>query len=201
MAINAADVKKLREITGCGMMDCKKALSETNGDFEAAKDYLRKKGETKAAKKSARATGEGRIGYYIHHNNKIGAMVEMRTESDFVANNEVFAESLRTICMHIAASNPIAVNREDIPTEVIEREKNVYAESEDVLKKPEKIRPKIIEGKLNNFFKENVLLEQPLVSDPQKTVEDFVKEVIAKFGENMVLVRFARFEVGETGDE
>jgi elongation factor Ts len=198
MSIDASLVKKLREETGSGMMDCKKALTETNGEFEKAKDYLRKKGEAKAEKKSSRSAGEGRIGSYIHHNGKVGTLVELRTETDFVARNEAFSDLLKTLCMQVAATAPIALRKEDIPDGIIERERAVYAESDEVLAKSEKIRPKIVEGKLKKFYKSACLLEQSLVSDETKTVGDLIKESVAKFGENITLVRFARFELGES---
>ena len=200
MAIDASLVKKLRDETGSGMMDCKKALSETNGDFGSAKDLLRKRGEAKAAKKAHRQTGEGSIGSYIHHNGKIGVLVEVHTESDFVAKNETFQEFVKSLCMQVAATDPLAIDRSKLPADVVEHEKNILAESEDVLAKPEKIRPKIIEGKLVKFYKTVCLLDQQLVTDESKSVGDLVKEMIAKFGENIVPVRFARFELGETAD-
>ena len=198
MAIEANIVMKLREETGAGMMDCKKALAETNGDFNAAKDLLRKKGEAKAAKRVGRATGQGRIGSYIHHNSKIGVLVEVRTESDFVASNEVFLDFVKSVCMQVAATAPRSLSKEDLDPKVVEHEKMIYAESEDVLSKPEKVRPKIIDGKMAAFYKSACLLEQPLVTDESRTVETLLKETISKFGENIRIVRFVRFELGET---
>jgi len=195
MQISATKVKELREKTGIGMMKCKEALVECAGDFEKAIDYLRKKGLDTAAKKSSRATNEGRVAAYIHTNNKIGVLLEINCETDFVAKGEEFGELAKDICMQIAASKPIAVSREDIPPEVIEREKSIYREQ--VKGKPEHIIDKILEGKLNAYFKEVCLLEQPFIKDTSVTVGDLIKEKVAKFGENITISRFVRYHLGE----
>ena len=195
MAICAAEVKKLRDKTGLGMMDCKQALVETEGDMEKAVEFLRKKGLDAAAKRAHRATAEGRIGAYIHPPGRVGVMLELNCETDFVAKNAEFATLLHDLCMHVVASRPDAVSREEIPAEVIEREREIYrAQVQD---KPEKIQDKIVESKLENFFKQNVLLEQPFVREMKKSVGDHIKEVIAKLGENITVKRFVRLAVGE----
>jgi len=194
MEISATNVKELREKTGIGMMKCKEALVECAGDFEKAIDYLRKKGLDTAAKKSSRTTNEGRVASYVH-TNKIGVLVEINCETDFVAKGEEFGELAKDICMQIAASNPDAVSRDDIPAEVIEREKAIY--KGQVKNKPENIIEKIIEGKLNAYFKEVCLLEQPFIKDTSMTVGDLIKEKIAKFGENITVSRFIRYQLGE----
>ena len=195
MEISATKVKELREKTGIGMMKCKEALVECAGDFEKAIDYLRKKGLDTAAKKSSRTTNEGRVASYVHTNNKIGVLVEINCETDFVAKGEEFAELAKDICMQIAASKPDTVSREEIPAELIEREKAIY--KGQVKDKPENIIEKIIEGKLNAYFKEVCLLEQPFIKDTSMTVDDLIKEKIAKFGENITVSRFIRYQLGE----
>lgn len=195
MEITAARVKELREKTGIGMMKCKEALAECEGDFEKAIDYLRKKGLATADKKGGRATDEGRVASYIHTNNKIGVMLEINCETDFVAKGEEFGQLAKDICMQIAASSPIAVRRDDIPADVVEREKEIY--KDQAKGKPENIVDKIVEGKLNAYFKNTCLLEQPFIRDTSVVIEDLVKEKIAKFGENITVSRFVRYQLGE----
>ncbi len=199
MTITAQDVKQLRDRTGAGMMDCKRALKETDGDLEAAIDLLRSRGEAKAAKRAEKAANEGTIGSYVHHGGRIGVLVEVNCETDFVANTEEFEALARDLAMHVAAAQPIAVSEEDIPPEVVERERQVYLEQVRTEGKPEQIQEKIVEGKLRKFYEESVLLSQTYVKDPEKTVGDLVTEVAAKTGENIQVARFARFEVGSAG--
>jgi elongation factor Ts len=190
-------VKELRERTGAGMMECKKALEESGGDMERAIDFLRAHGAAKAAKRAEREVKEGAIGSYVHMGGRIGVLVEVGCETDFVARNEGFQTLVRDLALHIAAANPLALNADDIPHDVIEREKGVYLEQVKNEGKPEKMWDKIVEGKLNKFYKENTLLEQPFVKDPDKSVKDYVTEVAAKTGENVVVRRFVRFALGE----
>lgn len=197
MTITAKDVKALRDRTGAGMMDCKKALEETNGDMEAAIDHLRAKGAAKAAKRAAKAANEGTIGSYIHFGGKVGVMVELNCETDFVARTDDFLALAKDLAMHVAAANPIAVSPEDIPPEVVERERSVFLEQVKNEGKPEHIAGKIVEGKLRKYFEENTLLRQSFVKDPEKTVDQLVTEVSAKTGEKIRVARFARFQVGE----
>ena len=195
MAITAALVKELREKSNAGMMECKKALVEANGDLEKAYDGLRKRGLNIAAKKSSRATKEGVIGSYIHSNNKIGVLVEISCETDFVAKNDGFKELVKDICLQVASAAPLFLKREEVPAEMIEREKAIYVEQ--VKGKPENIIDKIIEGKLDKFYKEVCLTEQVFVKDDKKKVTDVLNDAIAKLGENMLIKRFVRFQVGE----
>lgn len=195
MAIDASNVKKLREQTGAGVLDCKNALEKSDGDFEKAAESLRKKGLAKAAKKNLRGTPEGRVDSYIHTNGKIGVLIEVNCETDFVARNDVFAELVKALCMQIAATNPITTSRETISQETIEKEKKSY--SEDFKDKPDNVRDKIIEGKMENFYKENCLLDQTFIKDNDQTVGDLLKNAIAKLGENIKINRFARFAIGE----
>jgi len=195
MAISAALVKELREKSNAGMMDCKKALEETNGDMEKAFDALRKRGLNIAQKKSSRATKEGVVGSYIHSNNKIGVLVELGCETDFVAKNEAFAELVKDLCLQVASAAPQYLKREEVPANVLEREKEIY--KEQVKGKPENIIDKIIEGKLDKFYKEICLTEQIFVKDDKKTITDVINDAIAKLGENMVIRRFVRYQVGE----
>jgi len=195
--VTAAAVKELREKTGAGMMDCKKALTETGGDMEAAIDWLRKKGLSAAAKKAGRVATEGVVGSYIHGNGKIGVLVEVNCETDFVARNEEFQQLVRDIAMHIAAAAPLYVRREEVDPEVLDRELEVYRGQLEEQGKPEHIWDKILEGRKEKFFKEICLLEQPFVKDPDQTVQDVVNAAIAKIGENITVRRFARFVLGE----
>jgi len=201
MAISAQDVKKLREKTGLGMMDCKRALEEAGGDEAKAIEILRKRGLKLAEAKRSRAATEGVIAAYIHNNNRVGAMVELSCETDFVARNEEFTRLARDLCMQVVATKPLAVRPEDLPPELIEKEKAIYREQ--AKGKPEHIIDRIVEGKLQAFYKEVCLLHQPFIKDESRkqTVEDVIKGVIAKVGENIVVRRFCRFELGETTTE
>jgi elongation factor Ts len=196
MAISAQMVKDLREKTGLGMMDCKNALVETNGDVEKAIEYLRKKGALKAAKREGRATTEGRVGSYIHMTGKIGVLVELNCESDFVAKTDDFQELVKDLCMHIAASAPKWVSADDVPEDVLAKEKEIYMTQAKEAGKPDKMLEKIAEGKMKKFFSEVCLLEQPFVKNSDMTVEQLIKEKIAKLGENITVGRFARIQVG-----
>ncbi|CAN5805658.1 translation elongation factor Ts [soil metagenome] len=197
MAITAKEVKELRERTGAGMMECKSALQEANGDMEAAIDILRAKGSAKAAKRASREASEGAIGNYIHMGGKIGVLVEINCETDFVARNDAFQQLVRDVAMHIAAANPVGVGREDVDSALVERERNVYREQMRESGKPEQIWDKIIDGKIQKFFQESTLMEQPFVKNPDQTVQQLIAEVSGKTGENIVIRRFTRFELGE----
>ena len=195
--VSATAVKELREMSGAGMMDCKKALTEASGDLEKAIDILRKTGMAKARKKSGRSAKEGIILPYIHPGAKLGVLLEVNCETDFVANTDDFKDLSKDIAMHIAASSPISVTREEIPQDVLEREKEIYADQARQSGKPEDIIEKMTEGRLNKFYQENVLLEQTFVKDPDKTVSDLITETVAKLGENILVSRFSRFQLGE----
>ncbi|MBO8167764.1 MAG: translation elongation factor Ts [Thermoanaerobacteraceae bacterium] len=195
--ISAKLVKELRERTGAGMMDCKKALQETDGDIEKAAEYLREKGIAKAEKKAGRIASEGVVESYIHGNGKIGVLVEVNCETDFVAKNEEFKKLARDIAMQIAAAKPEYVKREDVPEEKIEKERQILRAQALNEGKPEHIVEKMVEGRLEKYFKEICLLEQPYIRDPDKTVQELVKEKIAQIGENINVRRFVRFEMGE----
>lgn len=190
-------VKQLRERTAAGFMDCKKALEEAQGDIEKAIDILRKKGLAIAAKRAAKETLEGVIASYIHSNKKIGVLVEVNCETDFVARTEEFQEFAHNLAMQIAATNPVAISREQVPPEILEREKRIYEEQLREAGKPEHIIPKILEGKLEKFYKESVLLEQPFIKNPDLTIQDLLNELMAKTGEKIVIKRFCRFQIGE----
>ena len=194
--ISASMVKELREKTGAGIMDCKEALGECQGDMEKATDFLRKKGLATAAKRAGRATSEGTVQSYIHMGGKIGVMVEVDCETDFVAKTDDFIEFARNLAMHIAATNPVGITSDDVPADVIDREKAIYRDQALEMGKPEKMIDKIIEGKMNKFFKDSCLLNQQYVKDPDKTIADYLNEVIAKTGEKITVKRFARFQVG-----
>ena len=196
-AISATMVKELREKTGAGIMDCKQALSECNGDIDNSIDFLRKKGLATAQKRAGRAATEGVIQSYIHMGGKIGVLVEINSETDFVAKTDNFKEFAKNIAMHIAAANPLGIVREDVSAEVVNREKKVYREQVVEMGKPENMIDKIVEGKLNKFFKDNCLLNQPYVRDPNLTIEDVLNDVIARTGEKITISRFARFQIGE----
>ena len=199
MVISASDVKELRERTGAGMMECKRALEEAKGEVETAIDILRAKGAAKAAKRADRETREGAIGSYIHMGGKIGVLVELNCETDFVARTEDFRGLVKDIAMHIAAANPLAVAPEDIPAELVERERAVFVEQVKNEGKPEKIWDKIIEGKLRKFYQDNALVDQIYVKDPEgkQTVGQLITQVSAKTGERMQIRRFVRFALGE----
>lgn len=197
MSVDAKLVKTLREMTGAGMLECKAALEEANGDLELAVEILRKKGVAKAAKKAGRETKEGLIHSYIHAGGRIGVLLELNCETDFVARNELFKELANEIALQIAAMKPQYVKREDVPREVVEKEGEIAREAALAEGKPPHIAEKIAEGKLEKFYKEVCLYEQPYIKDDKKTVEDLIKEYIAKIGENIQVRRFCRFELGE----
>ena len=194
--ISAALVKELREKTGTGMMDCKQALSASGGDMTKAIEFLRKKGLATAQKRAGRATSEGTIATYIHMGGKLGVMVEVNCETDFVAKNEAFQECAKNIAMHIAASNPIGVRPEDVAPETIAKEKEIYAAQARETGKPEKVIEKIVEGKLKKFYEDSCLLNQAYVRNPDITVADLLNDLVAKIGENISIKRFVRFQVG-----
>jgi elongation factor Ts len=196
MSISASTVKELRDQTGAGMMDCKKALTESEGNAEKALDILRKKGLAKAQGKASREASDGYIGSYIHMGGKIGVLVEVNCETDFVAKTDDFQALVKDIAMHIAAANPTYVSREEIPSEVIDKEKEIFASQ--VENKPPQVVDKIVEGKVEKFFSEVCLVDQVFVKDPdQKSkIKDLIVEKIAKLGENIVIKRFARFQLG-----
>ncbi|MCP4269009.1 MAG: translation elongation factor Ts [Candidatus Brocadiaceae bacterium] len=195
MAIEASSVRELRDRTSAGVLDCKIALEEANGDFEKAGEILRKKGLAKAMKKGSRGTPEGRVGSYIHTNGKVGVLIEVNCETDFVAKNDVFAGLLKDLCMQVAATDPMAVSRETVPQEIIDRERRAY--NEEFKDKPDNVRDKIIDGKMESFYKEVCLINQPFVKDNDQTIEDLLRNAITKLGENVKISRFARFAVGE----
>ncbi len=197
MNITVDMVKKLRIKTNAGMMDCKQALAESNGDFEKAVDYLRKKGMSAATKRSSKAAKDGTIAFYIHMGGKIGVLVELNCETDFVAKTEAFQVLAKDLAMHVAASNPTYVRPEEIPPEALEREKEIYKSHLVIEKKPEKIWDKIIDGKLKKYYEEVCLLQQKFIKNTDITVETLVNEMIAKTGENIIVRRFARFQLGE----
>jgi elongation factor Ts len=196
--VSAAMVKQLREKTGAGIMDCKEALSECEGDIEKATDFLRKKGLATAAKRAGRAMSEGVIQSYIHMGGKLGVLVEVNCETDFVAKNEDFQEFAKNISMHIAATNPVGIKPEDVPEEVIEKEKEIYRAQVLEMGKPENIVDKIVEGKMKKFYNESCLLNQAYVRDPDISIADLLNEMIAKIGENITIKRFVRFQIGES---
>ena len=196
-AISAQAVKELRERTGAGMMECKSALQESGGDMEAAIDILRARGAAKAAKRAERETREGAVGSYIHMGGKIGVLVEINCETDFVARTDAFQQLVRDVAMHIAAANPVAIRREDFPAELVDRERHVYREQMKESGKPEQIWDRIVDGKLEKFFQEQALLEQPFVKNPDQSVGELITQVSAKTGEKMEVRRFTRFALGE----
>ena len=198
MNIDAKRVKELREKTGAGMMDCKKALVEAKGDIELAIDNLRKAGVAKAAKKSSRSAKDGLIYSYIHHGGRLGVLLDIGCETDFVAKTDGFIDLARNVSMQIAATNPISINREDVSESVIAREKNIYTEQAKSTGKPDNVVEKIVEGKMNKFFQESCLMEQVYIKDSDKKVKDLVTATIATLGENITINRFSRFAVGET---
>ncbi len=195
--ITAKQVAELRARTGAGMMDCKKALEETGGDTEKATEWLRSRGIAKAARRADREAKEGRVEVYHHHNGKLAVLVEVNCETDFVARTEDFVTLCRDLAMHIASAAPLAVSADQLPAEVVERERRIYEEQVAAEGKPEAVRAKIVEGKLRKFFAEACLLDQPFVKDDQQTVGDLVKSVSGKTGENVQVRRFVRFQLGE----
>lgn len=197
MEISATLVKQLRDQTGAGMMECKAALQEAQGNLEEAATILRKRGLAQAAKKSGRSTSEGVIGSYIHLGGKIGVLVEVNCESDFVARTEDFQNLVKELGMHIAAASPAYAKREDVPADVIEKERAIYRAQMENSGKPANVIEKIIDGKLNAFYEQTVLIDQPSIRDPKMTIGAVLQQVIAKLGENISVPRFARFKVGE----
>ena len=196
--ISASKVKELREISGAGMMDCKKALLESKGNIQDAMDYLRKSGIAKAQKKSGREAKDGVISTYIHPGSKLGVMLEINCETDFVAKTEGFQELSKDIAMHIAAASPISVSKDDIPNEVLNKEREIYLDQAKSSGKPDEIAKKMVEGRMDKFCKENALLEQQFVKDPNTTVKEVLTDTIAKLGENISIARFTRFQLGES---
>ncbi len=196
-AVSAEDVRKLREKTGAPMMDCKVALQESNGDFDRAIDFLRKKGIADASKKTARITSEGLVHSYIHGEGRIGVLLEVNCETDFVARNEEFKGFVKGIAMHVAASNPLYVSEDEVPKNVLDKEKEIYKHQAQETKKPANVIDKIVEGKVQKYLDETCLLRQPFVKDPDKKVADLLKELVAKLGENCKVRRFVRFQLGE----
>ena len=194
--IPAKLVAELRAKTGAGMMDCKKALEESGGDMAKAEDILRVKYAGKAEKRAARSAGEGLIDAYIHFNGKVGVLVEINCETDFVARTDDFKQLARDVALQVASAKPVAVRIEDLPAEVVERERRIYEAQVAEQKKPENIRPKIVEGMLKKFYQENVLLEQTFIKDDKQTVGDLVRGLAAKTGEKVEVKRFTRFELG-----
>ena len=197
MEISAVLVKELRDKSGAGILDCKEALKESNGNVEAAFDFLRKHGIAKAAKKADRKVNEGAVLSYIHPGNKLGVLLELNCETDFVAKTEIFLELAKEVSMQIAASNPLTVTRDDISEAIVIREKEVYSGGEDLKGKPKNIVEKIIDGKMEKWYRQVCLLEQAFVKDPSKSISDLIKETISKLGENITIKRFARFQLGE----
>ena len=198
MAISATLIKELREKTGVGIMDCKAALTECDGDLDKAVDHLRKKGIATAKKRGGRETSQGQVQAYIHAGGKIGVLVEANCETDFTGKTDDFTSFVKDVAMQIAATSPIAIDRENIPGDIVEKEKDIYATQAKDSGKPEKVIEKIVEGKLKKFFSESCLLEQTFVKNSDITVQDLVNELIAKTGENIVIKRFSRFQLGDS---
>lgn len=196
MEITAAMVRELREATSAGMMDCKKALADTAGDMEKAIDLLRKKGLAKAMKRAGREATEGMVHAYIHAGGRLGVLLEVNCETDFAGKSEDFQEFVKNIAMHIAAANPYGIQREDIPQEVLDRERAIYMDQARESGKPENILEKMVEGKMRKFYEEAVLMEQAYVKDPNITVQDYLNELVAKIGEKIVIRRFTRYQLG-----
>jgi elongation factor Ts len=196
VTFTAKDVQELRRRTGAGMMECKKALEETAGDMEKAVEHLRKKGIAKAEKRAGRTASQGIVVSYIHHNAQVGVLLELNSETDFVARNEAFQQLARDIALHIASADPIGVAAEDVPADLVERERRIAEEQVTAEGKPEAVRAKIVDGKIKKFIAERTLLEQPYVRDDKRTVGDLVKEASGKLGEAITVKRFARFQVG-----
>jgi len=196
VTISPKDVSELRARTGAGMMDCKRALEEAGGDMDKASEILRKKGIAKAEKRAGRTASQGLVVSYIHHNHQVGVLLELNCETDFVARNEAFSHLAREIAQHVAAADPIGVNPEDVPAELIERERRIAEEQVAAENKPEQIRAKIVDGKIKKFVAERTLLEQPFVKNDKVTVGELIKEASGKLGETISVRRFARFQVG-----
>ena len=197
MEISAAMVKELREKTGAGMMDCKKALAETSGDFEKATEYLRKKGIASASKKAGRATKEGSVISYIHGEGKVGVLLEVNCETDFVARTEQFRQFVKDVAMHIAAASPQWIRADEVPADVLSKEKEIAVAQMQASGKPAAVLEKIAEGKVKKYFEDNCLLNQSFVKNPDKTIEQLLKETIGTLGENITIRRFARYALGE----
>ncbi|MGE5216611.1 MAG: translation elongation factor Ts [Chloroflexota bacterium] len=197
MEVSASTVKELREKTGAGMMDCKKALAETGGDIQKAVDFLRQKGLAAAAKKADRTAADGAVGAYVHPGGKIGVLIEINCETDFVARTAEFQAVLKDIAMQVAAANPRFVRREEVPAQELEKERAIYRQQALDTGKPEKVVDKIVDGKIERFYSEVCLLEQAFIKDPDKSVTDVVNDAIARLGENIQIRRFARYHLGE----
>ena len=198
LTIDANTVKQLRDKTGAGMMDCKNALKESNGDLDGAVDYLRKSGAAKAEKKGSRATKEGLVYSYIHAGGRLGVMIEVNCETDFVAKTDGFVDLSHNLAMQIAATNPISLDKDSVPEDVIAKEKEIYTEQAKSSGKPDNIIEKMVEGRLSKFFQENCLMEQAYIKDSDKKVSDLMTETIATLGENITISKFTRFAVGES---
>jgi elongation factor Ts len=201
MAISAQQVKELREQTGAGIMDCKTALAETNGDLVKAVEHLRKSGIMKAAKKADRATGEGLIASYVHAGSKLAVLVEINCETDFVAKTDQFQAFAKDIAMHIAAQNPLVISREELPADILDKEREIYRENAIASGKPEKVIDRIVDGRVEKYYAEVCLLEQPFVKDTDITVEDLITQTIASLGENIRVARFTRMKLGDTNPD
>jgi len=197
MAISAADVKALRERTGAGMMDCKKALKESNGDVDQAIDYLRKVGMAAASKRAHREAAQGRVEVYMHPGNQVGVLLEVNSETDFVARTDDFIEFCHEVAMHIAAAKPLAVSQDELDQQAINKEREILTEQVKISGKPEAVWEKIVDGRMNKFYEESCLLEQPWVRDPKQKIEDMRKSISGKMGENIVIKRFSLFQVGQ----
>ena len=197
MTISATQVKQLRDMTGAGFMECKSALAEAGGDVDKAVTVLRTRGQAKAAKRAGRTTAQGTVGHYIHTGGQVGVLVEVNCESDFVARTDDFQTLVREIAMHIAAANPACVRREEVPADDLERERDIVRAQFKDSNKPPQVIEKIVEGKLNSYYSQIVLLDQPSIRDPKTSVGSLVNAAIAKLGENITVARFARFKVGE----
>ena len=197
MAISAGQVKKLRDMTGAGFMECKSALTEASGDTEKAVTILRTRGQAKAAKRAGRTTAQGLVGSYIHQGGQVGVLVEVDCESDFVARTDDFQTLVKEVAMHIAAANPTCVRREEVDADELEREKSIFRAQFERSNKPPHVIDKIVEGKLDSYYEQIVLLDQPSIRDPKTTIGELINAAIAKLGENITVSRFARFKVGE----
>ena len=200
MAISATQVKELRDKTGAGFMDCKTALTEAEGDLEKAVTILRTRGQARAAKRSGRSTSQGLVSSYIHMGGQVGVLVEIGCESDFVARTDEFQQLTRDIAMHIAAANPLYVMRDEVPSDVVDREKAIFRAQFEESNKPAQVIDKIVEGKMTSYYQQVVLLDQPSIRDPKVSITDLVTAAIAKMGENITIARFARFKIGESPD-
>ena len=200
MTIDAKIVKELRDKTGAGMMDCKRALVETDGDLEKAVEALRKAGVTKAQKKGVRSAREGLVYSYIHHGGRLGVLVEVNCETDFVAKTDGFKELVHNLAILIAATNPVSDSREQVTEELVKSEEDIYTEQSKISKKPDKVIEKIVSGKMDKYFQEICLLEQPFIKDPDKIVKDLITESIATLGENISVGRYIRYAVGESNN-